>query len=90
MVKLVRNKGCVRGGNRGSLCRCVAVSLCRWVAGSLSCWLTQARAGGVSFANRLRAVTILSVACVVVGCGLLRRRLKARGAERTKLRGVAQ
>ena len=71
---------------------CVAVSLCRCVAVSLFavCWLTQARAGGVSFANRLRAVTILGVACVVLCCGLLRRRLKARGAERTKLRGVAQ
>ena len=70
-----------------SLCRCVAVSLCRWFA----VLLAYAGAGRrCVFANRLRAVTILSVACVVLCCGLLRRRLKARGAERTKLRGVAQ
>ena len=58
----------------------------------IRCLLAWTGAGqAVCFAiNCLRAVTILGVACVVVGCGLLRRRLKARGAERTKLRGVAQ
>ena len=49
------------------------------------------RGQAVCFAiNCLLAVTTQGVACVEVAGGLLRRRLKARGAERTKLRGVAQ
>ena len=50
MVKLVRNKGCVRGGNRGSLCRCVAVSLCRCVA--VRCLLAWTGLAGAMFCAR--------------------------------------
>ena len=87
----MRNNGCVRGGKRGLLSLLSLLSLSS-LSSLIRCLLAWTGAGkAVRFAIYcLHAVTTQGVACVEVAGGMLYRRPKARGVERTRLRGVAQ